>query len=219
MAETVELAAKKREGRGSKLARQLRKAGEVPGVVYGHKQDAVSVSLVLEDLARAVRHGSRVVDLKLEGAIQTAQIVELQWDHLGKEILHADFKRVSRDERITIDVRVELRGTAPGVTGGEGVLDQPLHTLKIECLAIAIPDTIRVSIAELQLDGAIFVKDVPVPEGVKILSDPEAIVVHVTAKQAEPEAAAAVPGEAAATGASEPEVIGKAKVEEGEEAE
>src|SRR5262245_14862172 len=138
MAETEVLAAQKRQGRGSRKADHLRKAGRVPAVVYGHKQDAVSVSVLLDDLARAVRHGARVVDLQTDGKTETAQIVELQWDHLGKEILHADFKRVSRDERVAVEVRIELRGNAPGVTAG-GVLDQPLHTLKVECLAIAIP--------------------------------------------------------------------------------
>jgi large subunit ribosomal protein L25 len=216
MAETVVLAAEKRQGHGSRKAAHLRKAGRVPAVVYGHKQDAVSVSVLQDDLARAVRHGARVVDLQTGGATETAQIVELQWDHLGMEILHADFKRVSRDERVAVDVRVELRGIAPGVTAG-GVLDQPLHTLKVECLAIAIPDSIRVSIAELQLDAAIHVKDIRPPEGVKILTDPEAIIVHVKPPVAEPEPTAATE---AVPGTAEPEVIGKAKEEgEGEESE
>jgi len=210
MAETLVLSAEKRDGRGSRKARHLRAEGKVPGVVYGHKEDTVSVSLSMHDLASAVRHGARVVDLKTDAGVQTAQIVELQWDHLGKEILHVDFKRVSRDERIAIDVRVELRGIPPGVAAG-GVLDQPLHTLKVECLAIAIPDSIRVNIGELQLEGAIHVKDITPPEGAKILNDPDAIVVHVTAPAAEP---TAVAGEAPT--AAEPEVIGRAKEEEGE---
>ena len=214
MAETLVLSAEKREGHGTRVARHLRTTGKVPGVVYGHKQDTISVSLAAEDLTWAVRHGARVVDLKTDAGVQTAQIIELQWDHLGKEILHVDFKRVSRDERIKVPVRIELRGVAPGVTAG-GVLDQPLHSLEIECLAIAVPDSIRVSIAELQMDQAIYVKNVQAPEGVKILSDPEAIVVHVTAPLAEPEVAPAA-GEVV-PGAAEPEVIGKAKPEEGEE--
>jgi large subunit ribosomal protein L25 len=215
MAETLVLATKKREGKnGKRVARHLRKNGVIPAVLYGHKQDTVSVTLSAEELAHAIRHGARVVDLQTTAGVETAQIVELQYDHLGKEILHVDFKRVSRDERIKIDVRVELRGIAPGVTGG-GVLDQPLHSLEIECLAIAIPDSIRVSIAELQLDQAIYVKDVKAPEGVKILSDPDAIVVHVTAKVVEPE-----PGAEAAPTTAEPEVIGRKPEEgEGEEAE
>ena len=217
MAETLVLAAKKRDGHGTKVARKLRRSGEIPGVIYGHKEETVSVTLSGDELTKAIRHGARVVDLQTPAGVQTAQIVELQWDHLGKEILHVDFKRVSRDERIVIDVRVELRGVAPGVTGGEGVLDQPMHTLKIECLAIAIPDTIRVSVAELQLGGAIHVKDVHAPEGVKILSDPDAIVVHVTEKAKETEAVA--PGAEVAPGATEPELIGRKPAEEGEEEE
>src|ERR1044072_3073325 len=114
MAETLVLAAEKRDGRGTREARRLRTTGKVPGVVYGHKQAPVQVCLALEDLARAIRHGARVVDLQTEAGVQTAQIIELQWDHLGKEILHVDFKRVSRDERIKVPIRVELRGIAPG---------------------------------------------------------------------------------------------------------
>ncbi len=212
MAETLVLATKKRDGKGTRIARRLRKAGEVPGVVYGHKQDTMSITLSLEDLSRAIRHGARVVDLQTTAGVETAQIVELQWDHLGKEILHVDFKRVSRDERIVIAVRVELRGIAPGVSGG-GMLDQPLHSLEVECLAIAIPDSIRVNVAELQIGQAIHVKDIQAPEGTKILSDPEAIVVHVAAPVAEAEEG----GEAPAS--VEPEVIGRKAAEEGEEEE
>ncbi len=213
MAETLSLAVTNRSGNGSRLARRMRASGQIPAVVYGHKQDTIPVQVAAEDLAHVIRHGARVVDLNTPAGIETAQIVELQWDHLGKEVLHVDFKRVSRDERIVVDVRVELRGNAPGVSGGTGVLDQPMHTLKVECLAIAIPDSIRVSIAELQLDQAIYVKDVKAPEGVKILSDPEAIVVHVTQKVLEP---APTPAGEVAPGTTEPEVIGRKPEEEGE---
>jgi len=65
-----------------------------------------------EELAHAVRHGVRVLDVQTEGKVEKALIKELQWDHLGKEILHVDFARVAADERVEINVRVELRGTA-----------------------------------------------------------------------------------------------------------
>jgi large subunit ribosomal protein L25 len=110
-------------------------------------------------------------------------------------------------------VPIEIRGVAPGVNAG-GTLDQPIHTLSVECLAISIPESIRVSVAELQIGGAIHVRDLVLPPGVKAMSDPDAIVVHVTTKMAEPEApvAAEVPEQA------EPEVIGRQKAES-EEAE
>jgi len=206
MAESVELKVEKREGRGSRQARHLRNKGQIPGVVYGHKQETIAVALSAEEFTRLIRHSTHVVDLRLDGGLEKALIRDLQWDHLGKDILHIDFMRVSTDERIEVPVRIELKGIAPGVTAG-GILDQPLHTLEVECLAIRIPDSIRVNINELQLGAAIHVKDLTLPEGVKPLADPDAIIVHVTAPAAEPEAAAAA--------TAEPEVIGRPKAEEG----
>src|SRR5207244_1555534 len=141
-------------------------------------------------------------------------IRDVQWDHLGKELLHVDFARVALDERIVVTVPLEIRGTAPGVTAG-GVLDQPIHTLSIECLAISIPNSIRVNVGELQLGAAIHVRDLVLPPDVKAMSDPDAIVVHVTLPAAEPEPVAAP--EAAEK--AEPEVITQKKAEEAEEAE
>jgi large subunit ribosomal protein L25 len=209
MVEAVVLVTQKREGKGSHRAAKLRKQGLIPAVLYGHKQETVAVSVSHDELFAAIKHGSRVLDLKADSGVETALIKAIQWDHLGKDILHADFERVSKDERITVHVRVELRGIAPGVTGG-GVLDQPLHTVDVECLAIAIPESIRVNLGELQLGQSIYVRDLKLPEGVKMISDPDAIVVHVTAPQAEVE----VPGE----GVAEPEIVGRRVAdEEGEE--
>jgi large subunit ribosomal protein L25 len=208
MAETITLEAQPRSTRGSRAARKLRQEGLVPAVLYGHKEATVSVALSSDALHKAIRQGARVVDLKADGNLQKALIRELQWDHLGHEILHADFARVAADERVVITVPIEVRGTAPGVSGG-GVLDQPIHTLSIECLAVAVPDSIRVNVNELQLGQAIHVRDLTLPPGVKAMTDPDAIVVHVTMPAAEPEAAA-VPGAERA----EPEVITQKKEEE-----
>jgi len=212
MAESVLLKTEKRDLGGSRAAGKLRKKGMIPAIIYGHKQENEAVTLAHDDLMDAVRHGARVVDLQTGKGVQKAQIAELQWDHLGKDLLHADFKRVSADERITVPVRLEVRGIAPGVTAG-GVLEQPLHTVNVECLAIAVPDVIRVNIGELQLDGAIHVRDLPLPPDVKVLDDPDALVVHV----APPKVEAAAEG-AEAPASAEPEVIGRKAAEE-EEAE
>src|SRR5262249_54728707 len=109
-------------------------------------------------------------------------------------------------------------GTAPGVTTGGGVLNQPLHNLKIECLAISIPESIRVSITELQLEQAIHVRELTVPEGVRGLNDPEAIIVQCVSKIVEEVAQAAGAAAAAPVAeAAEPELIGRKKPEEVEE--
>jgi large subunit ribosomal protein L25 len=214
MAESVVLVAQERQGHGSRAARRLRKEGKVPAVVYGHGEGTASVTLAADELSKAIRHGARVIDLKQGEKLQKALIRELQWDAFGQEILHADFARVSADERITLEVRIELRGTAPGVTAG-GVLVQQLHNLDVECSVINVPESIRVNVGELQMDQVMHVRDLVLPEGVVVKSDPDAIVVQVSQKVVEAEAPAA-PG---AAEQAEPELIGKKKEEAAEEAE
>jgi large subunit ribosomal protein L25 len=214
MADFVVLETSKREGRGSHRAAHLRRKGRVPGVLYGHKKATESLSVAKDALLHAIVHKARVVDLKSEAGTQKALICELQWDHLGKDILHADFQRVDINERITVTVPLELKGTAPGVTGG-GALEQPLHVLRVECLAVAVPESVRVNIGELQIGSVIHVRDLHLPEGITALDEPDAVVVQVKAPLVEAEAPAAAAEEAEA---AEPEVIGrKAAEEEAEE--
>jgi large subunit ribosomal protein L25 len=213
MAQTVALTVQPRQGRGSRKAAKLRQQGLVPGIVYGHKKDAVQVSVSAEELDRAIRvlH-ARVLDLKLDGTTETVLIRELQWDHLGSEMVHVDFARVSKDEKVKVVIPVKLKN-APKSTGG-GVLDQPLHTLHVECLAVAIPDDITIDITNLTLGEPIHVKELALPEGVKVFEAPEAVVVQLKLPGIEP--APIATGPAAAEG-TEPEVIKKEKKAEEDE--
>ncbi len=213
MAESVVLDAQERTTKGTREARRLRKQGKVPAVVYGHGEGTVSVTLPADQLSKAIRQGARVIDLKQGEKVQKALIRELQWDPFGQEILHADFARVSADERILLDVRVELRGTAPGVTAG-GVLVQQIHNLHVECSVINVPESIRVNVGDMQMDQIMHVRDLVLPEGVTVKNDPDAIVAQITQKVVEGETPAAPAAEQA-----EPELIGKKKEDEVEEAE
>lgn len=215
MAEVVKLVTQPREGRGSQKAKQLRRTGLIPAVVYGHKEATVAIALPGDALFKAIRQGAHIINLETGGNTQTALIKEIQWDHLGKELLHVDFARVSADERVTVSVPIEVRGTAVGIAAG-GVLDQPLHTLRVECPVVSIPASIRVNVGELQLGSAIHVRELTLPEGIKAMDDPDVIVVHVTAKAVEPEAVVAAPVVAES---AEPEVIGRKVAAEEEEAE
>ncbi|MCC6416739.1 MAG: 50S ribosomal protein L25 [Gemmataceae bacterium] len=211
MAESVTLVAQERKSRGSSEARRLRRTGMVPGVLYGHKEATIALAVSHDELNKAVRHGVRVIDLQADGKTEKALIREIQFDHLGSDILHVDFTRVSVDERIEVEVRIEIRGIAPGAAAG-GILEQPMHNIEVECPALSIPESIRVNVNELQLGGAIHVRELKLPEGVKALADPDAIVVHLVAPAAELEEPTGPAAEQA-----EPEVIGRqAKEEEGE---
>lgn len=198
-----------RDARGTRNARRMRDAGAIPGVLYGHNQPTVSLSMSAEAVETALRHGSRVVDLT--GALsEQAFIRALQWDTWGKEVLHIDLMRISAHEKVEVRVPVELRGESPGVKAG-GVIEHHVHELDVECEATSIPEKVLVSINHLELDQSITVADLKLPENVRVLEDPETIVVHCGVPTE-----AAEEGEAAG-GEAEPEVIGRKKAEEEEE--
>lgn len=208
MAEVLKV--EKRKPHGKREARRLRAAGSVPANLYGHGEENVSLALRADEVRAVVRHGARVVDL--EGDVkEKAFIRDLQWDTYGTHVLHLDLTRVSADERLEIKVSVELRGTAAGTQQG-GIIEQVIHDVDIECLATEIPEKLILRIADLQLDGSLTASAIELPPGVKLVSDPDELVVHCVHPAAEAEA------EPTAGAGAEPEVIGR-KAEEGEDEE
>src|SRR5262249_43040848 len=96
-------------------------AGLIPARLYGHKEPNAFFSLVQEEIEKAIHKGAHVIDLKTDGKTQKALIREVQWDHIGLEVVHIDFARVSETDRVAVTVPIEIRGTAPGIAAG-GVL-------------------------------------------------------------------------------------------------
>ena len=213
MAESVILQTKPRDSRGTKNARRMRRTGMVPGILYGHGEATLSVTLVRDDLAKAIRHGARVVDLDQAGKLEKALIREIQWDPLGHDILHVDFARVSADERVHVKVPLEVRGQAAGLKEG-GIIEHLIHEVEIECPVAAIPDKVIINVAALKVDESMTVGQATLPEGAKIVSGMDEIAVQCLKPLETEEEAAAAPG---AEGA-EPELIRKEKPAEEEEA-
>src|SRR5690606_3493849 len=151
-------------------------------------------------------HGAHVFDLDLDGRSEKVLIKEVQYDHLGKEIIHVDFARVSLDERVKVTVALELKGEAPGEKEG-GIVQQILSELEIECLVTEIPGLIVVDVSELKLDDEIRVKDLKLAAGIRSLVDEDQVVVSCQTVREEVETEAA-------EGADEPEVIGRKADEE-----
>jgi large subunit ribosomal protein L25 len=213
MAEALVLKAQIRDGSGSKNSAALRQKGMIPAVVYGHKEKPVSIAVSERDFLASLHHGSRLFDVEIVGKQEKLLIKDVQYDYLGKDVIHADFMRVDLTEKIKISVPIELKGTAKGAADG-GIVDQHLAQLEVECVVTNIPEAIVVSIKELGIGDSVKAGDIQLPEGVKLVTDPAAIVLacHVvmeakTTEEAELEAPAT------------PEVIGKEKKEEGEEGE
>ena len=208
MAVIGKLVAAKRTQQGSRGCQNLRGRGLVPGNVYGHKQDNVALEASAAEVTSLIRAGARVVDLDVDGHVEKVLFREIQWDYLGQHVLHFDVLRVDPNERLTVEVKVELRGTAPGALGG-GILEHTLRSLHVECLAIQIPDSIVAKIGALEVGQSIHVRELEVPPNTKILNNPDDVVVHIVVPGAELPAAGA--GEA---GPAQPEVIGKKPTEE-----
>ncbi|MFO0945897.1 MAG: 50S ribosomal protein L25 [Planctomycetota bacterium] len=208
MAQSVVIPVTVRKEKGTRAAKRLRAEGRVPAVIYGHKEEVVQLAVPELDLRNLLRHGAHgLLELNFDGKVESAVIKELQWDVLGLEILHVDFARVSKDERVTIEIPIVLKGSAPGVAEG-GVLDQPLHSIEIECPANNIQENVVVSINHLHLGESVFVKDLKFLEGVTTSVDPDQIVIHVVKAAAEEEA------EEEAGEQAEPELIRREKSEE-----
>jgi len=184
------LKAEIREGMGTHATARLRSKGLVPAVVYGHKQEPVTVSLGAHDLLEKLHHGSRVLDIQIGKKKETVIFKEVQYDHLGKNIIHVDLMRVSVTENVKVAVPVELKGIAKGTTEG-GVVQEHLNKLEVECKVTDIPEVITVSVKELAVGSSIHAGDIILPEGVKLVSDPKLLVVSCSllavAKAAEEE--------------------------------
>jgi large subunit ribosomal protein L25 len=216
MAKAKTLSVKRREKLGSANTRRLRKTGVVPAVLYGHGLETLSLAVASEDLLGIIRASQKLVTLEGDAA-EGAFIKSVQWDTWGKDVLHVDLLRVSDTELVETTVTIEVRGTAPGLSEG-GIIEHLVHEIEIDCPAAKVPEKITVMINELHLNQAIHAREVQLPEGAKLLSDPDTVVVHCVPPHiiAEPEPTAA--GAAAAEpGAVEPELIRKEKPAEGEE--
>ena len=190
------------KGTGTRVARRIRQAGRVPAVIYGHRQDVVPITLSRDDVWQMIKAASHLAELDLGAKTETVLIRDVQWDNLGKDILHLDFARVSAEELIEIDVNVELRGHAPGVAEG-GILEQVVHSLTVKCPAGAIPDSIKVDVSQLGVDQSIHVRDLSLPPNVTVDADLDVLLVHIVVRAAPVEEAPAPEAEAA----TQPEVI------------
>jgi large subunit ribosomal protein L25 len=210
--QSIKIDAKPRSELGSRANKRLRERGLVPGVVYGHKEAVVPVTLPKKELVTQLNKGAHLFELGVDGKNETCLIKEVQYDHLGQEVLHVDFARVSLDETVDVTVPLELKGEPKGEEEG-GVLQQIIAELEITCRVTDIPDVIRHNVSEMALNDVLHIRDLKLPEGVKVNQDEDLIV--ATVKEIQEEA----PAEVAEAGPAEPEVIGRKPEEEAAPAE
>jgi len=211
--EEVILKANRRNVIGKQVS-AIRRAGQLPAVIYGYNIDPISIEFDLHDASKSLTGlaPSALVTVDVEGTPHTALVREKQRNKITGILLHVDFLAISMKEKLRSQVYIEIVGLSPAIKDFNGVLVTGNDEVEVECLPQDLPERIVVDISILQKIGdGVYIRDLRISEGVKILDDPDTMVALITAQAAE-EVEVAVVAEVPLTG--EPEIIEHGKKEE-----
>ena len=212
--EEITIKAKVREGRGKNDARRVRREGLIPITIYGGGGETVAAAAPLRELAAVLRSEAgrnTILTLDVDGVgASEVMFQERQIDPVRGRLVHADFQRLVKGQKIEVTVPLHLVGEPVGVREEQGVLEQIMREIEIRCEPREIPDAIDVDVSNLGVHDVLHVSDIPVAENIEILTDADSVVATVGIVKEEPVAAPVVEEEVAA----EPEVIAKGKKEE-----
>jgi large subunit ribosomal protein L25 len=211
------LTANRRTDAGKGVARKLRAAGRVPGILYGAGVDPTPIDVSAQDLLHLF-HGaggtSILVDLEVDGQVHLALPREVQRDHIRGRYVHVDFLAVRRDRKVTMSVEIRETGDAPGVKEG-GVIEHHLREVEIEVMPTDVPEGVTADISGLEIGDMLRVGDIVPPEGVTIITDPETPVISVITPAAlRTEADLGLPGEEGVEGEAAEEEAAEAPAAE-----
>jgi large subunit ribosomal protein L25 len=219
--ERLTISVQKREEVGKGAARSLRRENMIPAVIY-RGGDSQPVKFLKKELLQFINStaGQQVmVNLQFgDGSNKLVLMKDYQVDPAKGDLLHVDFFEVSLSEKVKVPVHVTIVGEPVGVKRDGGILQYLLREIEVECLPDKIPGHVKLDISGLEIGQSLHVSNIEIEEGVKVLTDPDGVIVNVVAPVVEEVA----PVEAAAVAApeiTEPELIKKGKKEEEEEEE
>jgi len=222
VADTSTLEAQPRTPGTKNDARRVRHAGKIPAVVYGAGKSAVPVAVDPRQVSRILHsetgHNS-VFDLALDGEKTKAMIVDWQYEPIKGSLLHIDLKRIAMDQKLRVNVPIELIGEPAGVKQQGGLLEQIVREIEVECLPADIPNVIELNVAEWVFGVVLRVADLPKNDKVRFLTDADQPVAHIISIKEEVAATPEATAAEAAAAPAEPEVIKKGKQETEEEGE
>jgi large subunit ribosomal protein L25 len=161
---------------GKGFARRLRAAGKIPAVIYGHGAEPQHVALPGHETALIIRKSNQVLDLQIDGKSQLALVKDVQKDPVHQIIEHLDLIVVRVGEKVTVDIPVHLEGESAPETS----VNQDSTTISLEVEATHIPESVTVSIEGLREGAQILAKDVKLPAGATLITDPEVLIVGIT---------------------------------------
>jgi large subunit ribosomal protein L25 len=205
----VVFAARNRAGKGSADARRIRRSGRIPAVIYGHSGQAVSVDLDALEFTNGIKgiSESTIVKIDVEGRSRDAFVKDTQRNRTDGKILHVDFYEVESDMVFRARVPIHIQGNPIGVREG-GILELPLHEVEVECLPKDLPERLNVDVADLRVNQSIHVRDLPLGEGIRLISAGDQVVALVKFAKAEGAGASAEEG-ASAEGSADSKDQGK----------
>jgi len=206
---------------GKNASYRIRRTGKIPAILYGEGLENVPLVLAKTDVIKILKSESGLNTLfrvAVEGGERDVMIKDLQVDPTSDELLHADLIQIAMDKLIRVNVPVELVGEAVGVKTEGGFIDFMTRELAVECLPAMIPDHLTVDVSGLHLHQSLKAADVPLPEGLRLITDPGAVIILVQVPHEEkaPVVAEEVVAEAAP---AEPELIKKERAEKEPEGE
>lgn len=210
--------AEMREEYGKNVSRRIRRENRVPAVFYGANTKTLSLTLEKADIIQILKSDSgenTLFDVKVGENNLTAMIKEIQSDPVRNELLHVDLIHVAMDKLIKVSIPVELVGEAVGEKNEGGFVDLMSRELDVECLPNDIPEQIEVDITELHMHQSLKVEDIILPQNIKMISDPDSVVVMIASPTKEEEVVV-VEDEEEGLEAAEGEEAEK-KTEDGEE--
>lgn len=206
MSSTASLSLSVGRATGSGAARRLRAQDHIPGVLYGHGMDPVSVSVARRDLRIALSGPAGVntiLTLDVAGKSYPAIVKELQRHPVRRTVSHVDFLQIDLSEEITVSVPVRLEGTAKAVVSNGGLVDPAVDTIDLRCTPANMPNEIVIDITDMTVDTVIHLSDVVLPAGTTAVGDPDLLVVTVLTLRQDTAAPAAAEGEATEAAAAE----------------
>ncbi len=200
--EKVTISAASREGIGVKGAlSKIRAEKKIPAVIYGGHKEPVSVTVSVKDLDKIVKAGKNtLVEVELNGAKELVLVKEIQYHAVTDNPIHADFQRVSMKEKMDVVVPLKLEGTPADVANYGAIIEHILREIEVRALVSAIPHEIVLDITPMTINKGILAGDIKLPEGVELVTDAEAPVVHLAIPKEDVPAAAP-----AADAAAQPE--------------
>jgi large subunit ribosomal protein L25 len=192
------LTATPRKGSGTPTARRLRAEGHIPGILYGRGMEPISVTVERREFRLALSGpagANTVLALQVGGTSYPAVVKEMQRHPIRRTVNHIDFLQVNMNEEITVHVHVRLEGESKAVAASGGLVDAAVDSLEVSCTPTNMPNEFVIDITDMQPDTVIRLSDVPMPNGVTALGDPDMPVVTVLTTAAEIEEPVAAEGE------------------------